>query len=1187
LLMANPILEARQKGKSFPDEEETKLMARATAERRVLAILVGVIVGLFSICGFAQQISGDLTGTVMDEKGAVVVGATVEALNPNTGQKIQTVTRGSGEYRLTNLPIGLYTVTATAPNFSQSVVNNVSVQLNKINTLNITLKVGGMATTVEVSGVAPQIDTTTAQLSTNYSDIFSGNLGMASLGSGGGVLNLSLLAPNVTNASDMGLGVGPSVGGQRPRNNNFMIEGVDNNNKTVTGALVVVPNDAVAGFTLLENQFNADFGHSSGGQFNTVVKSGTNNFHGSVYEYFMNRNLNAIDAIYARQATPEEAPKNPRYDNNRYGGTFGGPIIKDKLFFFTNFEREPVGLTGSVGAAVLGPTAAGVTTLNATPGLSAINLGVFEKYVPVAPAQSSSCGPTGSGKGSSPCFFTVGGAQIPLGTVPIINPAFTDYENFVQSVDLNLSSKDQIRGRYIYNKIGELDTAANLGAFFASLPLSFHLVNLSEYHTFSPTVTNEFRAGFNRFAENFPVGNQLFPGLDVFPNITLLDLGGGLNIGPDPNAPQFTIQNYYELIDNISWVKGNHNLKFGVQMGKYISPQGFTQRERGDYIYNSTATFLQDLSPDNFGQRSTGSTTYYGDQSAFYWYVNDTYRVNTHLSINAGVRYEYTTIPAGEQRQALNNLASQPNLIIPVVNQPFVLNKLSAQKDLFAPRIGFAYSPGTSGNTSIRAGFGMATDVLYDNIGILAVPPQVGATINCGVQSTPECPSTTAGLLTPNFLANGALPGGGSGIKVLSLNDAINSTGAWIPPHQKVPYSIQWNLGIQHAFGKNYTADIRYLGDRGIHLSFQDIPTQRAIPTPTHSLPTYLQNPGQATLDALPLTLHGLASEDNCLPQFEVSSQAAFCFVTSFLPIGWSNYNGLSGQLTRRFSNGLMFLASYTYSRTIDNSTADFFSTSLTPRRPQDFQNPGADKAVSALNRTHRFTVAAYYDLPYFKNGNWFAKNLFGNWQISPVYTYESPEWFTVQATRDANLNGDSAPDRAIFNPNGVPGTGTDVTPLCLSSLPAGETCGVSTVDSSGNVTFDSTPYVVAYLANHPNAQYIRTGAGAYANVGRNTLAGRPTDNIDLNVTKAVSISERFKFNMGVSINNLFNHPQFIPTNPGTAGQGFGVNDVLSYNTTGATYQSLLTPGNGNFNHPELVFPSNSRTLGLFMKLVF
>jgi len=1159
--------------------------AKVTAEKLALAIVLALIVGLLSVSGLAQQISGELTGTVMDEKGAVVDGAKVEALNPSTGLKLSTITRGNGEYRLGNLPIGRYKVTVTAPNFSAEIINNVAVELNKVNTQNVTLKVGGVATTVEVSGVAPQIDTTTAQLGTNYGEIFAGNLGLTGLGQGGGVLNLSLLSPNVANASDMGLGTGPSVGGQRPRANNFTIEGVDNNNKTVTGALTSVPNDAVGGFTLLENQFSVEYGHSSGGQFNTVVKSGTNNFHGSLYEYFFNRDLDAIDAIFARQAPPGTAPSNPRYDNNRYGGTFGGPIIKDKLFFFTLFEKEPVGLVGTSGAAVASPTAAGIALLNTTAGLSATNLGVFEKYVPVAPKQDQTCGAGGKGSGTLPCFITVGASTIPIGTVSIINSAFDNFENFVQSVDWNISSKDQVRGRYIYNQAPGIDTSAQLATFYQTIPISFHLVNLSEYHTFGSNVTNELRGGYNRFAEVFPAGNAVFPGLNVFPNITLLDLGGGLNIGPDPNAPQMTIQNFYQVLDNISWVKGSHTLKFGVEGRKYISPQGFTQRARGDYTYNSTAVFLQDESPDNFGQRSTGSTIYYGDQSAIYWYANDTWRVNTHLSVNAGVRYEYTTIPVGEQRLALNALASDPTLIVEGVNQPFIFTRIHAQKDLFSPRIGLAYSPGTSGNTAIRAGFGIANDVLYDNIGTLVPPPQIGSTLNCGVVTVTQCPSFTT--LTPNFFANGALPGGGSGIKVLSLADAINNTSDWVPPNQKVPYSIQWNLGIQHAFAKNYTLDVRYLGTRGNHLDVQDILTQFSPVTPTTALPTYLTAPSQATLNALPHTLAQLSAVNNCLPAYfnpvnaPPGSGASYCFVTGFMPLGWSTYHGLSTQLTRRMSNGLMFLASYTWSRTIDNSTADFHSTDLTPRRPEDFLNLAQDKAVSALNRTNRFTVAAFYDLPYFKNGNWFERNLLGNWQFSPIYTYESPEWFSTQSTQDSNLNGDAAGDRTIFNPSGTPGIGSGVTALCTTPFPAGQTCGVSTK------TFDSTPYIVAYVANNPKAQYIRAGLGAYANVGRNTLPGRPTDDIDLNITKALSLTERWKFQFGANIANLLNHPQYIPTNPATAGQGFGVNDVVSYNTFGGSYQSLLTPGNANFNKPQNVFPSNSRTMGLVMKLIF
>jgi hypothetical protein len=207
--------------------------------------------------------------------------------------------------------------------------------LNQTGTLNFILALGATSETIEVSGVAATIDTTSAQLQSNYDTRFSQDLGLtATGGTGAGVLNLSLLSPGVAQSSSLGIGVGPSVGGQRPYNNNFTVEGVDNNNKAVTGNLITVPNDAVENFTLLANQFDTEFGHSSGGQFNTTIRSGTNTFHGSLYEYFRNRNLNAVDNAFVLQGLTS----NPRFDSNRYGATFGGPIIKNKLFFFTNFE---------------------------------------------------------------------------------------------------------------------------------------------------------------------------------------------------------------------------------------------------------------------------------------------------------------------------------------------------------------------------------------------------------------------------------------------------------------------------------------------------------------------------------------------------------------------------------------------------------------------------------------------------------------------------------------------------------------------------------------------------------------------------------------------------------------------------------------------------------------------------------
>lgn len=1124
----------------------------------MLAFVSVVLISTGLVCG--QAISGNLVGTIVDPSSALVVNANVEAANVDTGVTMSTKTNAIGGYRFENLPAGSYKITVKASSF-KAMTQQTEVVLNQTGTLNFTLTPGSESETVEVSGAAPTIDTTSAQISSSYNDRYSQDLGITSAGgTGAGVLNLSLLSPGVSQTSSLGIGMGPSVGGQRPYNNNFTVEGVDNNNKAVTGALISIPNDAVDNFTLLANQFNSDFGHSSGGQFNTTIKSGTNGFHGSVYEYFRNRNLNAVDNVYKLQGLTS----NPRFDSNRYGGTFGGPIIKNKLFFFTDFERQPIGLTGTGGAQVLTPTADGLTAIAADPNLSATNFGVFRQFVPVAQT-ASACLPYAG----APAVGSCAANSVPIGTVSISAPAFENFENFVQSVDYNISEADQVRGRFVFNKLDQIDTSSQLSAFYASVPVRFYLFTLGEYHSFTPSVLNEFRVGFNRFNSTTPAGNHTYPGLDAFPNITLFDLGGGLSIGPDSSAPQFTIQNLYQIVDNISWTKGAHTFKFGVEGREYISPQQFTQRSRGDYQYNSTQLFLEDALPDKFGERSTGSVTYYGNQQALYWYANDTWKFKPHLTFNLGLRYEYTSIPLSEGTQALNSLSDTPSLIVPGVNQPLVFHKPQAPKNNWAPRVGFAYSPGNSGNTSIRGGFGIAYDVLYDNIGILAVPPQVGATND--VSSTTPTP----------FLGSGGLPGGGTGIQVLSEADARAQTSNWIPPKTRWPYSINWSLGIQHSFAKDYTLDIRYVGTRGIHLDVQDRIDRRSLVSSSAFLPTFLQQPTQAQLDGMTTTLASLQAPGSLIPAF---GNAGFhSTITADLPLGSSIYHGLQTQLTRRFGKGLMFQAAYTWSRTIDNSTADFFSTSLTPRRPQDFQNFGAERSVSPLSRTHRLTVAAVYDLPYFQHNNWLVKNIVGNWGFSPVYTYESPQWATVQSGLDSNLNGDSAGDRAILNPTGVGTTGSDVTSLCNSSLPTGHLC-----NGDPDPNFDPSPFIVGYLANNPAARYIVAGAGAQATSSRNTLATRPTNDLSLSTYKNISITERFKFRFGAQFANVLNHPQYIPgSNPG---QGLGVNDVTSFATTAnnnPAYLNFLVPGSSIFNNPKAVFASNARSIALVAKFTF
>jgi len=1113
-----------------------------------------VLIAMSSSGAYGQAISGNLVGTVIDSSSAVVPNASVEATKIDTGVVTTTTTGGTGAYRFENLPVGTYQIAVKSRGF-RTALQQVDIVLNQTGTLNVTLTPGATSETIEVSGVASTIDTTSAQLQTTYTDRYSQDLGITSAGGiGAGVLNLSLLSPGVAQASGVGIGVGPSVGGQRPYNNNFTVEGVDNNNKAVTGNLITIPNDAVENFTLLSNQFNSEFGHSSGGQFNTTIKSGSNSFHGSLYEYFRNRNLNALDNSFVLQGFTS----NPRFDSNRYGGTFGGPIIKNKLFFFTNFERQGISLTATAGGQVLTPTADGLAAIGADPNLSSANFGVFKQYVPVAPAGSDCLAYQGA-----PASGGCAAGSVPIGAVTIAAPAWQNFENFVQSVDYNISTSDQLRGRYVYNKLDKVDQSANLSAFYTVQPYRWHLFTLGEYHTFSPSVLNEFRVGFNRYYNNTPDGNFQFSGLDAFPNIVLNDLGAGLQLGPDSQAPQFTIQNLYQFVDNVSWTKGAHTFKFGGEYRWYISPQSFTQRQRGDYQYNSTRLFLEDFSPDFFGERSQGSVTYYGNQKAVYWYANDNWKLRSNLTLDLGIRYEYTTISTSESKQTLNALSNTPSILVPgSVNQRLLFDAPRAPRNNWAPRIGIAYSPGSSGNTSIRAGFGMAYDVLYDNIGILAVPPQIGATNDVDL-----------GSQTPGFLASGGLPGGGSGIQVLDEATARANTSAWIPPDVKWPYSINWNLGVQHSFGKDFVAEIRYVGTRGIHLDVQSRINRRSLVTPTSFLPTLLQAPSQAEIDAMTTTLADLKAPGSFLPEYADAGFASNIVVDA--PMGYSIYHGLQTQLTRRLRNGLMFQASYTYSRTIDNSTADFFTTSLTPRRPQDFLNWDAERSVSPLSRTHRFTLAAVYDLPFFKNGNWFMKNIVGNWSFSPIYTYESPQWATLQSATDSNLNGDSAGDRVIINPAGARGTGSGVVPLLTTN-----TCAPDDSDCLDTHT-------VGYAAENPNARYIVAGPGALATVGRNTLATEPTNDFSLGTYKDIGITERFRFRFGAQFANLLNHPQYIPgSNPG---QGLGVNDVTSFLTgpNSSSYLNYLTPGNPIFNNPKGVFASNARSIALVAKFTF
>jgi hypothetical protein len=1074
---------------------------------------------------YAQAIDGNLTGAVVDSSGARVPNASVELTNSGTGIKTTTKTGVDGTYQFNNVPIGKYDISVTASGFAVSGLKNVVVELNKTATANITMSVQGVAEEVSVVESARLIDTTTAQLQSTFKADQIVNLPIIeAAGNFFGALNLSMLSSGVTSNGGVGQGTGPSVGGQRPIANNYMVEGVDNNDKGVTGPLVYVPTDATQEFSLLQNEYSAEFGHSTGGQFQTVVKSGDNNTHGSLYEYFQNRKLNAMDQAFKRQGFTE----NPRYDQNRMGGSVGGPIVRNKWFYFGDFEYAPLGAAVTTSTPVKSPTAAGYALLDAMPALNAAgtsgiskqNLTIFKQYVAAAPVANDTT--------------TVNGVTIPIGIMPLASANYTNQYVGVASSDYNFSEKDQLRGRFIFNRLDQLDNLANLPQFWTTLPTRNYLATLAEYHTISPKILNELRFGFNRHYNNYVVPDFKFPGLDQFPNLQF-DNDLGLQLGPDPNAPQYTFINTYQLVDNVAWTKGKHSIKFGFDFRREIAPQLFVQRKRGDYDYADLNEYLQDQIPSDLAERNIGDVKYYGNQWATYLYGEDHWRIVPHFTVTMGLRWERTTIPQTMNLQTLNSVANVPGVL--------TFNAPKAASKNFAPRIGLAYSPGNKGTTSIRAGFGLAYDVIFDNVGLTAYPPQLSATFDAGdYPSVFKVPFLAKGGIYP-----GSIAAGGS----LSQTDARAATSSYIPD-QVLPYSMQWHLGVQHEIAHDYTVEVRYLGTRGVHLLVQNQMDRIAPVQPNSSLPTYLSAPTQAALDALPLTLAQLQAKGSnpILGPLGFSSK-----ITWWPPIGNSFYHGLATQLTKRLSHGVQLTGAYTWSHNIDDSTATHFTTYLTPRREMDFQNLRLDKSNSALDRRHRLTFNWVYNTQWFEgSSNWFQKNLLGNWRWVGTYTYESPEFVTAQSGLDSNLNGDSAGDRTVYNPSGNPLKGSDVTPL---------------QNSSGAT--------VAYLAKDPTAMYIKAGAGAFPNTGRNTLPTRPTDNFDMSIAKKFVVREGQTLELRGDFANIFNHAQYVP------GYINSVRPNSSYNTA----RDFLVPGNANFAKWDEIFSSSPRSVQIAVRYVF
>jgi len=1111
----------------------------------------------------AQRVTGTLRGQVLDPAGSSVANAQVTATNEDTGVSVTMATTSAGTYTFPSVLPGKYAVTVESSGFKRVVRSGVLVQADQDNVADVRLDLGTASETVEVNASSVEVQTASSTLSNDYDSSQVANLPTAGGIQNGSPFNLAMLAPNVIAQPGGTVGVGGSVGGTRPRENNFVVDGVDDNNLGVTGPNSTVIPDAVGEFVLLTNQFSAEYGHSSGGQFVLVTKTGTNNWHGSGEWYAQNRNLNAMDNLTKAALRSGTITTQPPFDNNRFGGTFGGPIIKDKLFFFGAYEYTTLHGQGSA-TPLLAPTASSLATLKSLAADSAVS-NILTNF-PVA----------GQADVAPAKWPVVNGVPIPIGNLTIFSPVFQREHDGQFNTDYT-RGKHQIGTRFTFNQEKFIFPVNSTQAVFNQNQLVRNRkIALTDVWTLSSSVVNDFRLQYSYFGEFFANPCTACPN-----DVTFGDLGS-TTIGPGDNNTQK--QNTYQVRDTVSWSQGKHTFKFGGEYTHFIYPQFFLARSNGDYWYGTLQVFINDLQPDNVGRtlRNAGTGSFLGTQSLFAGFVQDDFKFNPRLTVNLGLRYEYWTNPVGDDAQALNAISSVPGVI--------TFGKPKTDKNNFGPRVGLAWDPRGNGRTAVRAGFGISYGWKFQNFASITLPPQLQSELNepsaCTLTPQPSWCANGTG-----FLAGGGLPQ--TYIPPANQAAARALTTSYIDD-TVMPKILNWTLAVEHQLYRNATLEVRYLGTRGLSLPVQfRRNTISAFDAGIAPLPTFFKS------SDVPGTWTASTPTDGPLNAFNSNIYAPFGFkgnITADPPFASSTYHGGSVNFKQRARYGLTLNANYTYSHAQDNSTNEFFTSLLNPRRAQDTTRLREDWSSSDLDVRHHFALSLLYQTPTIQSQSRWLRGVLNGYEINTVYLAQTGQPVTLQSGNagiDSNGNGDTAGDRASLNPFGTSLLGSDVYAVC--ELPGGATglsngglkaFGTPTGVAAGGGCFDPTDPkgvrtfpAIGYTPVNTSAKFIVTGPGARANVGRNSWTTPGFGVLNLAVGKKTSLGESRSFEVRADVFNILNHKSYSLSN----GNVFNAPGV----TVATTTPGYVLPTDPNFLNAPALFSGGNRTITLVMKLLF
>jgi len=1104
----------------------------------------------------AQQLTAQIKGTVVDATGAAVPDAQVTATNTQTGVAASVPTKNDGSFEFLQLPVGNYKVAATKTGFGAFTADNIPLALNQIYSLPVTLQVGVVSASIEVQGNTAQVETSTTQLSTVVAAQQIVNLPL----NGRNWVSLEQLSPGVVAGSSR-FGTNYATNGSQSQQNSFLINGADDIDLALNDPSLIPSPDAIGEFNLIDSSINPEYGRNSGGVLNAIIKSGTNQFHGDAFEFYRDTFLDSRNLYSVTK---------PVFHQNQFGGTLGGPVWKDRTFFFLSYQgtrnRQPesgASDTASVFSAAQRSGDFG-TSLAGSSGTSPIPLiGDNGQTFPAGTAYSTIfSGGAIPAADINPISAKLLAAYVPLPNSPgglySFNPITANtVDQGIARLDHTFSEKDTLwlNLSFQHNSTPETlpFTGATLPGFGDISTDSYRFVTGDWMHTFGPTSLNELRLSYLRFY--FVTGEPQTPtlpstaGFAITPQnssgagLPFIGITGFFNLGFSTNGPQPRADSTYELADNFSKVVGKHTFKVGFDGKRYDVDGSFVSDNNGAYTFNGTglystgnpgADFLLGI-PDSYSQGSGGgiaARTY-----EYYAYAQDNWQVSQNLTINYGVGYQIDTPLVNSYFGGLNLncfTPGQQSTVFPTapnsVNYPgdpgCTSSGYHSHYDHIGPRFGFAYGPGSGSNKSfvIRGGFGVyfnrsEAELALENLG---APPSsitsIGAASGQPTFANPYVDIAT-GAVTPNpFPFSPATRGSTvdfTPYEPLDLNV--------ISPNFTDPYSMNYNLNIQKELPGSMLLQVGYVGSLGRHeeMTYEGDPIS---PSFTAACATSAACIGNASFQQISPTGALSTVYSRFVPANVLAS------VGMQASDGNSNYNSLQASLNKRLSHGLNFLASYTWSHSIDDTSS--FENSGFGSRGLDPFNFGADRGDSVYDARQRLVVSYDYELPHLSRfwNNAFARTLLDGYHLSGITTLQTG--FPINPA-EGNFNSLECSGLQFYGCWDAP----NVTSAPQILNPRSSSL-VNTVSPGAPLPAQN------YYYFNPNT-FTQEAIGQLGNAGRNDLHGPGIDNTDLSLSKRIYLgkSETTRFiELRLEGYNLFNHTQFTIINY----QGGGVDGTIN-----------------------------------------